>query len=76
MTGTISFYNRVRGYGFAVPDDESNDIFVHCANLVDCRHLRPNDRISYDVGEYSGRPVAINVKLIEVAALPTDGGAQ
>lgn len=70
MLGTVSFYNRKRGWGFVLPDDTSQcDAFLHVNNLPqNHRFLNEGDRISYDPGEIrKGRPQARNIKIIEEA---------
>ena len=68
MTGVVSFYNRQRGWGFAIPDDKSSDLFLHASNLpFNHRYLTEGDRISFEIGESRGKPLAINIQIIEEA---------
>ena len=51
VTGTVKFFNEVRGYGFINPDDGGSDVFVHItaverAGLMD---LTEGQRITFDV---------------------------
>jgi helicase MOV-10 len=69
MLGTISFYNRFRGWGFAVPDGSGPDFFVHASNLpANHKYLNLGDRISFEVGEARGKPLAIKIQIIEEAS--------
>jgi len=64
-TGTVLSYCRKRGWGFALPDDGTNDVFLHRSNLPQERkYLNEGDRISYDLGERNGRPLALNISLV------------
>jgi cold shock protein len=66
--GTVSFWKRIGGFGFIVPDAESDDIYVHHKGLLKGRHrLKEGQRVSYELGEHNGRPVAIEVAPLEVA---------
>ena len=79
MTGIVSFYNRIRGFGFAVPDERSlSDVFVHAKNLPsDHRYLNVGDRISYELGAVSkGRPEAVKIQIIQEADASVSGGAK
>lgn len=65
LNATVLSFDRRRGIGWAVPDDGSNDVFIHRSNLPpERRYLNENDRISYEMGEYAGRPCAKNVQFI------------
>ena len=79
MTGLVSFYDRLRGYGFAVPDDrKQSDVFIHAKNLLrDHRYLNDGDRISYELGPITrGRPEALKVQIIQEAAASSGDGAR
>jgi CspA family cold shock protein len=71
-TGFVRFYNRMKGWGFIVPDDLSDDIFLHYSGLVGCKFLREGQRVSYVVGEWNGKPVARNIEVIEDLPAGTD----
>lgn len=45
--GTVKFYNVTKGFGFIVPADGGEDIFVHQTGLID--EIRENDKVKYTV---------------------------
>lgn len=61
--GTVKFYNSTKGFGFIVPSDSSEDIFVHQTGLID--DIRENDKVSFDIEKGRKGMNAINVKLID-----------
>jgi cold shock protein len=67
VSGIVSFYNRFKGWGFCVPDDNSEDVFVHHSNLIGRRFLREDERIEFELSKRNGRPCALNVRIIESA---------
>jgi cold shock CspA family protein len=62
---TVLKFDRARGIGFAVPDDLTEDVFLHRLNLnPERKYLNPGDRIAYEMGEHDGRPCAVNIRYI------------
>ena len=51
MTGTVRFFNGVRGYGFIKPDDGGSDVFVHISAVerAGLNYLTAGQRIIFDV---------------------------
>lgn len=49
-TGTISWFNTQKGYGFIGPDKGGNDVFVHITDLqCDPNDLREGVKVEYTV---------------------------
>ena len=72
-TGTVKFFNEMKGYGFIAPDGGGNDAFVHMTAVEQAgmRTLRENQRISYDLQQDNrGKMSAVNLKSAEDAAQP------
>ena len=51
VTGTVKFFNEVRGYGFIKPDDGGSDVFVHITAVerAGLNDLTEGQRITFDV---------------------------
>ena len=49
-TGTVKFYNEMKGYGFIAPDDGGKDVFVHATALerAGMRSLVEGQKVSFD----------------------------
>ena len=65
--GRVKFFNENKGYGFIIPDDGGQDVFLHirdieASGIYDT--LKPDQRLSYDLGTVKGKTVAKNIKLI------------
>lgn len=60
--GKVKFFNETKGFGFIVPADGSEDIFVHSSGLVD--RIRENDNVEYEVERGKKGLNAVNVKVV------------
>jgi len=61
-TGKVKFFNKAKGYGFIVRDDNNEEIFVHATGLIDDIHQ--NDSVSFELKEGKKGVNAIDVKVI------------
>lgn len=62
-TGTVKFFNGEKGYGFIVPDDGGNDLFVHRSNVETAdQTLMDNQQVEYEVGQGRKGPEAQKVR--------------
>ena len=54
MTGTVKKWSEDKGFGFILPDDGDEKLFIHCRQLVDTETLQQGDVVSFDK-EYDDR---------------------
>lgn len=60
--GKVKFFNETKGFGFIVPGDGSEDVFVHSSGLID--QVRENDNVHYEVERGKKGLNAVNVKVV------------
>ena len=76
MQARVSFFNRLRGFGFGIPIDPSQpDCFIHVKNLPE-NHLYVcvGDLIEYDpAAGIKGRTEALNIRILESAPIVMGG---
>ena len=67
-TGTITYYDAFRGFGFASVDGEDRSIFVHITSTIDrLAELERGQRVQFSEGfdARSGKACARDVKVIK-----------
>lgn len=65
MKGKVKWYNRVKGYGFIVPDEGGAEVFVHYSAIVGDKKARLLDEgqvVEFEVKEGPKGPAAADVK--------------
>ena len=62
-TGTVKWFSERNGYGFIVPDDGGNDLFVHHSEIQSegTAALREGQKVQFEIGQGKKGPCAINV---------------
>ena len=72
MTGKVAVFWQHKHFGFISEGNTTNEIFFHQNNLApDSPSPEKGSRVTYDIGEYNGRRVADNVRVLPSA----QGGA-
>ena len=53
ITGTVKFYNDMKGFGFIQPEDGGKDVFVHATALerAGLRGLTEGQKVTFDTAE-------------------------
>ncbi|MDC0033624.1 cold-shock protein [Alphaproteobacteria bacterium] len=67
-TGTVKWFNPVKGFGFIVPDDGSNDAFLHISTVerAGLTYLNEGQKVDSDLQPgRNGRMVAAELKIID-----------
>jgi len=71
-TGTVRWFNEVKGYGFIQQDEGGADLFVHFRNINldnDRRRfqLREGQKVTFEVREGEKGLMAVNVTPLEAS---------
>lgn len=64
-TGTVKYFNGIKGFGFITPDNGGKDDFVHVSAVekAGLRTLRQRQRILYDIAaDERGKDMAVNLR--------------
>ena len=72
-TGTVKFFNEMKGYGFIAPDEGGTDAFVliSAVERAGMRTLNQDQRVSYDLEQdRRGKMAATNLRSAEESTAP------
>lgn len=65
-SGTVKWYNDIKGYGFIQPDSGGKDVFVHATAVerAGLRGLRDGQKVSYELqtDQRTGKTSAVNLQ--------------
>lgn len=65
--GKVKFFNQEKSYGFIVPEDGKDDIFLHMTELEKSGYKGINlgQRVSYELHiNHKGKQQATNIKIL------------
>lgn len=62
-TGTVKWFNSIKGYGFIALDNGGKDVFAHGNDVQDgSRNLTDNQRVEFEVTQGQKGPQASNIR--------------
>jgi len=63
-SGTVKWFNRLKGYGFIYPDEGEQEVFVHYSAIEGegYRNLYEGEKVDFDQVDKGKGPQAQNVR--------------
>jgi cold shock protein len=64
-TGTVKWFNNIKGYGFIQPDDSGEDVFAHYSAITmdGYKTLRPGQQVTFEVTKGGKGLHAVNISI-------------
>lgn len=67
-TGKVKWFNETKGFGFIVPDDGGNDVFVHISAVQKSglAGLQEDQKVEYELytDDRRGKTSAVDLKVL------------
>jgi cold shock protein len=63
-TGTVKWFSDQKGYGFILPDEGGEDLFIHHSNIQmdGFKTLQEGQKVEYEAGQGKKGPEATNLR--------------
>ncbi|TWH76817.1 CspA family cold shock protein [Azomonas agilis] len=75
LCGKVKWFNNVKGYGFIVADEGSEDLFAHYSaiQMDGYRTLKAGQTVHFEITQGPKGLHAVNIRLMEPHTEPTKG---
>jgi len=66
VSGTVKWFNKVKGFGFIEPEEGNEDIFVHISELKknDLSSLNDGDKVEFEIANGPKGNYATEIKKV------------
>ncbi len=67
QSGTVKWFNPTKGFGFIVPEDGGNDVFVHISEVekAGLKALDEGQKVNFELQDNRGRQSAGEIQIAE-----------
>ncbi len=67
QSGTVKWFNPTKGFGFIVPEEGGNDIFVHISEVEKAgfKTLDEGQKVQFELQDNRGRQAAADLQAAE-----------
>ena len=75
-SGTVKWFNPTKGFGFIVPEEGGNDVFVHISAVerAGMKSLFEGQKLEFELQDNRGRQAAANLQVVEGEGAEEESG--